>query len=180
MEWSGRGLEFTSVWTIYEPFFFRYDLPKKFQYGRKGKSIKKNCITVYPNCFHAVRDLVNFEYGSFPKTLKHKRIRLQKIQSLASGLQEAWSANKDTLTSGRVEISLFRFAADTDVLFLSKMIARSQLKKIQMIKVPVEDVIVSWRPCCSVADMLRTSAQSYPCSAYIALLVDSCSSWLDT
>jgi hypothetical protein len=50
---------------------------------------------------------------------------------LASGLQEAWSANKDTLTSGRVEINLFRFAADTDVLYLSKMIARSQLKKFR-------------------------------------------------
>ena len=111
------------------------------QFGRKGKTSKKNSITVYPNCFHAVRDLTNFEYGAWPKTIKHKRIRVSKIKSLASGLQEAWSTNQETLTCGRVEISLFRFDSDTDVLHLSKMIARSQLKRIQMIKVPVDDVI---------------------------------------
>ncbi len=60
---------------------------------------------------------------------------------MALGLQSAWSKNQQTLTCGRVEISLFNFPADTDVLHLSKKIARSQLKRIQMIKVPVHEVI---------------------------------------
>ena len=121
--------------------FFRYDLPKKFQYGRKGRSSKKNTITVYPNCFHAVRDLVKFEYASFPQCIKTKRNRVQKIRSLASQLQTAWQDHQRTLACGRVEISLFYLPADTDVLNLSQFIARSQLKKVQMVKVPVHDVI---------------------------------------
>ncbi len=96
---------------------------------------------MYPNCFHAVRNLTNFEFNSWPKTLRHKRVRVSKIQSLASGLKKAWEKNKQTLTCGRVEVSLFNYPADVDVLHTCKKIARSQLKKVQMVKVFVEDVI---------------------------------------
>jgi hypothetical protein len=84
---------------------------------------------------------VNFEFAAFPKSTKSKRNRVEKIRSLARGLKTAWSNHQQTLTCGRVEISLFKFPADTDVLHLSQMIARSQLKKIQMVKVPVHVVI---------------------------------------
>lgn len=139
MAWSGKAPE--NQLGLFFKKFCRYDLPKRYQFGRKGRSFKRNAITVYPNCFHAVRDLTNFEFDKFPKSIKQKRIRVAKIQTLASGLKRAWLQHKKILTCGRIEISLFNLPADTDVLYLSKRMARSQLKKIQMMKVPVDDVI---------------------------------------
>ena len=119
---------------------FRYDIPKHLRKLAGATTGRKPVITVYPNAFHAVRGLVDFEYDAFPRTVKSYRKRVEKIQSLAVALREELSENLSTLTCGRVEISLFKLESDTDFFRLSRFITRSQLKKIQMIKVPVDDV----------------------------------------
>jgi hypothetical protein len=81
---------------------FRYDIPKHLR-KLAGGTGRKPVITVYPNTFHAVRGLVDFEYDVFPRTVKNYMKRVQKLQSLA-----VVSENLSTLTCGRVEISHFK------------------------------------------------------------------------
>ena len=66
-------------------------MPRMFQVSQAERGhLPKNKVTAYPNFFHAVRDLADFEYQTMPANLNRKRIRVQKIQDLASNLLETY------------------------------------------------------------------------------------------
>ena len=66
----------------------RYDLPSEHQHPVGNPRGPKNKITVYPNFFHAIKTLTTFEYKDFPKTIKTKKNRVQKIRALAHDLHQ--------------------------------------------------------------------------------------------
>jgi hypothetical protein len=117
-------------------------LPRMFQVSQAERGhLPKNKVTAYPNFFHAVRDLADFEYQTMPANLNRKRIRVQKIQDLASNLLETFDEeNEAFLSSGRIEISCFNRSPDTDFLHLFKSIARFVSKKISVIFVPTPKI----------------------------------------
>jgi hypothetical protein len=157
---------------------FRYDIPKHLRKLAEGTG-KKPVITVYPNAFHAVRSLVDFEYDVFPRTVKNYRKRLQKLQSLADALRDELSENVSTLTCGRVEISLFKLESDTDFFRLSRFIARSQLKKVQMIKVPVVEVFKNLEAVSQFPSVVGTDSDPVTATdeQNMAILSNMCGLW---
>jgi len=122
--------------------WLRYDLPRCFQDSSDTRGhLPKNKVTAYPNFFHAVRDLANFEYHTTPATLGRKKVRVRKIQDLAEGLLECFGPeNEPFLSKGRIELSIFQQGPDTDFLHMFKSIARFVSKKISVIFIPTPKI----------------------------------------
>ena len=120
----------------------RYDLPSFFQdpapiFGPKDK------ITAYPNVFHAVRTLTNFEYKAFPKTIATKKKRVMKIRALAHDLSALLKGEfQPSLSYGRIEVSLNRISVDVDVMTWCQKVACDQCKHLSMKLVPISEILV--------------------------------------
>lgn len=119
----------------------RYDLPMFFQdqaptFGPKDK------ITAYPNVFHAVRTLTNFEYKAFPKTIATKKKRVMKIRALAHDLSVLLKGEfQPSLSYGRIEVSLNRFPVNADAMAWCQRVAYDQCKHLSMKLVPISEIL---------------------------------------
>lgn len=102
----------------------------------------KNKITAYPNFFHAVRTLTDFEYQGIPVNMKKKKNRLEKLRKLAVDLGNLLRSDHQlVVSSGRVEVSLQGVDVQTDVMRQCQKIALSQFKCLSMKLVPIADIL---------------------------------------
>jgi hypothetical protein len=120
----------------------RYDLPSEHQHPVGNPRGPKNKITVYPNFFHAIKTLTTFEYKDFPKTIKTKKNRVQKIRALAHDLHQVLDSDlKPVVSNGRIEISMQREEFDCDIMRVCQAIAMDQFKVLSMKLVPISDIL---------------------------------------
>ncbi len=159
-------------------------MPRMFQDSQDERGhLPKNKVTAYPNFFHAVRDLADFEYQTMPSSLNRKRIRVQKIQDLASSLLDTFDEeNEAFLSSGRVEISIFNKRPQTDFLHLFKSVARFVSKKISVIFVPTPKIresltkVVEHETRSVAADEKADPLEVYD-TAEVSILSNMCGLW---
>jgi hypothetical protein len=159
----------------------RYDLPRQFQESAAVRgTLPKNKITAYPNFFHAVRNLTDFEYQNFPKTIRYKRIRVRKLRALAHDLSELLrSENVPYISAGRIEVSLQGLKSNTDVMGDCKMIALNQLKRLTMKLVPISDILADLETVIDFPDTVGNdlSGLKPEDEAELAVLSNMCGLW---
>jgi hypothetical protein len=159
----------------------RYDLPRYFQDTAAVRgTLPKNKVTAYPNFFHAVRNLTDFEFKEFPKTLRSKKIRVQKIRTLADELSDLLRSDSVPFVSaGRVEISLHGIDSKMDVMSDCKMIALNQFKRLHMKLVPIADILTELETLIDYPDPVGSDSTRLTPSdeAELAIISNMCGLW---
>jgi hypothetical protein len=139
-----------------------------------------NKITAYPNIFHAVRTLTNFEYQEIPVMMKRKKIRLEKLRVLASEIAELLRSECQLVVScGRIEVSLQGVESASDVMHECKKIALSQLKVLSMKLVPIVDILKDLDAVASFVDSVGSDGNDLTPKdkAELAILSNMCGLW---
>jgi hypothetical protein len=145
----------------------------------RGNFLKRKS-TAYPNFFHPVRTLTDFEYKEFPKTVRTKKKRVSKIRCLALELAEVLSSDlQPHISSGRIEVSLQGEPADSDLLGYARFVALSQFKKISMRLLPVSEIVSQLNRVIQHEDYVGSDhdALTPKNKAELAILCNMCGLW---
>ncbi len=80
MAWSGRGLKFTSVWTVFEPFFLGMTCPKGFSSDARAGPQKRTALLFIPIVFMPSGTSQILNMGHFPRPSNTSGFEFQKFR----------------------------------------------------------------------------------------------------